>query len=197
MDGDTSMFQSFHNTQIGVMELNVFSDQCDRHFLVRRAQRLDHCLPVRKIRLGTRQMKGLTDNLSQMLPFHRQRRLVEIFHIKILKNMGTRNITEQSDFVADLLRQRMFRTADNHIRPQTESLQFLNACLGRLCLHFAGGFQVGDQGDMNQHSIFMSDLMLKLANRFEKRLALNIAHRAADLDDGDPVLGRNSGRSGS
>ena len=38
---------------------------------------------------------------------------------------------------------------------------------------------------MDQDSIVMADLMLKLADRFQKGLALNISHSAAYLDNGN------------
>ena len=41
---------------------------------------------------------------------------------------------------------------------------------------------------MNQHSIFMSDLMLKLADRLKERLAFDIADGAAHFDNRNTVL---------
>ena len=45
--------------------------------------------------------------------------------------------------------------------------------------------QIGNQGNMNQDCVLPSDLMLELANRFQKGLAFNIAYSTAHLDDGD------------
>jgi len=38
---------------------------------------------------------------------------------------------------------------------------------------------------MDQNGILMSNLMLELADRFQKRLAFDIADGAANLNDGD------------
>ena len=59
----------------------------------------------------------------------------------------------------------MLASANNDIGPYSHSLQLFYAGLGRLCLHFLGSLQIRDQGHMDQNSIFMSDLMLELADR--------------------------------
>ena len=62
----------------------------------------------------------------------------EIFHVKILKYMAVRHVTEQGDLVFETLIERMLGTADDDIRLDTHSLQLFDAGLGRLCLQFAG-----------------------------------------------------------
>ncbi len=44
---------------------------------------------------------------------------------------------------------------------------------------------VGNQGQMDVENIFVAAVGAKLADRFQKRQGLDIADRAADLDDGD------------
>ena len=93
--------------------------------------------------------------------------------------------------------QRMLRAADKDIRPDSHSLQVLDAGLGRLGLQFPGSFQVRDQGDMDQHGILMSYFMLELTDGLQEGLALDIAHGTAHLNDGNLGIGGQSSCGGS
>ena len=79
----------------------------------------------------------------------------------------------------------MLAPAYDDVRLDSHALQLLHACLRRLGLHFLGCAQVGNQRHMNQYGIFVSDLVLELADGLQEGLALDVAHRAADLDNGN------------
>ena len=104
------MFQSFHHTDVCIVELDIFAYQSHCNIGVGAFQVVHHFTPVFQIRLRTVQMETFADNLGKMLFFHCKRRFVQIFHIQILKNMLCRDITEQSDLVLDGLIQRVFGT---------------------------------------------------------------------------------------
>jgi len=70
MIGDTAMFQSLYDTDIGIMQRDIFSDQSHLHFIGWMTQILYHLLPVCQIRLRTIQMQTFTGYLCQMLFFH-------------------------------------------------------------------------------------------------------------------------------
>jgi len=55
--------------------------------------------------------------------------------------------------------------ADDDIRLDTHSLKFFDACLCRFCLKLTGSLDIRDQCDMDQNRVFVSDLMLELADR--------------------------------
>ena len=70
------MLERFDNADISVMKGNIFADQCDRYFVDRRTECLDHRLPVSQIRFRTWELQAFAGYLSQMLFFHRKRRFV-------------------------------------------------------------------------------------------------------------------------
>ena len=59
----------------------------------------------------------------------------------------------------------MLASANQNIRLDSHTLQILDTGLSGLGLQFLGSAQVRDQGDMDQNSIFVSNLMLKLSDR--------------------------------
>ena len=57
--------------------------------------------------------------------------------------------------------------------------------LRRLRLQLAGRLDVGDERDVHAERVAGAGLDLELANRLEERQRLDVADRAANLDDGD------------
>ena len=55
--------------------------------------------------------------------------------------------------------------------------------LRRLRLQLRGRLQIGDQGEVDVEAILLAHVERELADRFEERLAFDVAHRAADLGD--------------
>ena len=64
--------------------------------------------------------------------------------------------------ITNEIKSRFYRnfTSDTH------SLKFFDACLCRFCLKLTGSLDIRDQCDMDQNRVFVSDLMLELADRF-------------------------------
>ena len=54
--------------------------------------------------------------------------------------------------------------------------------LGGLGLQLAGGLDMGHEGQVDEHHLVAALLVGELADRFEEGQTLDIAHRAADLD---------------
>ena len=88
------MLQGFNNTDVGIMQLDIFADQGDAYFSCRVLPCMDHCFPVIKIRFRTVKVQALTGNLGKVFLLHGKRCLIEIFYIQILQYMGVRYITE-------------------------------------------------------------------------------------------------------
>ena len=99
--------------------------------------------------------------------------------------MVSRHIAEEGDLVLDALVQRMLGAAHDDVRLDAHALQILDAGLGGLCLHLLGCPQVGDEGDVDEDDIFPSLLVLELPDGLQEGLALNVAYRAAHLDNGN------------
>ena len=170
------------------MKLCVFPYHGNIYRAFRVSQVLYHFLPVRKIRFSVFQTKGFQNHIRQLFPLHGKRSLVKILHIQILKNVGNRNITEKSDLFSDLLGQRIFAPAYQHIGLDSHSLQFFYAGLGRLCFHFPGRLQIRDQRHMDQRRVVLSYFVLKLPDRLQKGLAFYISYCSSYLNNGDSLF---------
>ena len=85
----------------------------------------------------------------------------------------------------DVLIEESVRPADQDVRLDTDRAQVPHAVLGRLGLQLAGGANEGHQRQVDVERVLASDVLAQLADRFEERQALDVADRAADLDDHD------------
>ena len=79
----------------------------------------------------------------------------------------------------------MVRAQDDHVRLDADPAQLLDRVLGRLRLELAGGGQGRQQRHVDVQDVVAPHVLAHLADRLEERQALDVADRAADLDDHD------------
>ena len=70
-----------------------------------------------------------------------------------------------------------------NVRLNTDGTQFFDAVLRRLGLQLARCTNKGHQREMHKQRVFAAHILPQLADGFEKRQRLNVAHRAANLDN--------------
>ena len=70
------------------MQLDILSDERNRHLFVRMAECFYHMGPVGQIRFRAWKMKALADNLRQVLFLHGKRSFIQILHVQVLQNMA-------------------------------------------------------------------------------------------------------------
>ena len=93
------------------------------------------------------------------------------------------NIAKQGDLVLDFPRQQAIGAAEQNVRLNTDLPQFSDRMLCGLGLQLTRSLHKGDQRQMNEDGVFLTDLIAHLTNRFKKGEAFNIPHRAPDLHD--------------
>jgi hypothetical protein len=74
--------------------------------------------------------------------------------------------------------------AQQDVRLDADFAQLLDRVLGRLGLEFAGGRNVRQQRQVHEAGAVAAFLDAHLADRLQEGQRLDVAHRAADLDDG-------------
>src|SRR5690606_15338888 len=76
-------------------------------------------------------------------------------------------------------------TTQEGIRINADLAQLLHGVLGGLGLQFAGRANVGHEGQVNEGGIVTAQPQAHLTHGFEEGQGFDVAHRTADLDDGD------------
>ncbi len=81
--------------------------------------------------------------------------------------------------------QRVLRAANEHVGLNTDLPELADRVLRRLGLQLFGRLQIRHEREVNVEAILLAHVERELANRFQKRQALDVADRAADLGDHD------------
>ena len=105
--------------------------------------------------------------------------------VLLLDDRLERHVAEQGDLLAVLAADRPLGAADQNVGLDTDLPQQADGVLRRLGLQLAGRLQVRHQRQVDVQAVLLADVERELADRFEERLAFDVADRAADLGDDD------------
>ena len=180
---DPAVRERLEERLVGIAQPGVLADHRDRHLAFRRQRVLDNPLPAGEIgrrRIGDAEIAH--DLGVEALRVVAERHLVDGLHVGRGDHVVFAHVAELRDLRALGLGDRAVRPAEQQIGRDADATQLLYRMLGGLGLQLAGGVDVGHQGQVDEHHLVPPVLVGELADRFEEGQALDIAHRAADLD---------------
>ena len=108
--------------------------------------------------------------------------VIDRLDVERLYHGGGAHVAEQRDLAALVQRDFTVGTAEQYVGLDADRAQLLHRMLGGLGLEFARRGDEGQQGEMDVEAIPARLLLAELADRLEEGQALDVAHRAADLD---------------
>ncbi len=123
-----------------------------------------------------------------MLFVHFQRHFVDRRHVDRLHHGVGVDVAEQRHLALERRRQRMLGAQHEDVGLETVLQQGLHRVLRGFGLQLARSGHVGDQRQVNQRRIPVTQRIAQLAHRLDERLRLDVAHRAADLGDDHVVF---------
>ena len=124
-----------------------------------------------------------------------QRHTVDRLGIKRRDHRFFADVAEQRDLRTFCFRQGMLTAADENIRLNAVAGQFAHRMLGRLGLQLACGSDIRHQCHMREHSLVAAQLIAHLADRFDERKRLDVAHGPADFaQDEIQIVGVGHGK---
>ena len=180
--GNGSVFQSFCNADICVVQFNVLTYNGNGYFTVIMFQDTrNHFMPFFHIFRLVFHVQFFQYNGVKPLFFHQHRHLINAFCRKVLNNCFRVNVAEHSHFFAHIFGNRSFAAANKNIRRNADAAQFFNAVLGRFGFKFTGSGNIRNQSYMDIQNIVFADFFFHLADCFEERQAFNIADSTADF----------------
>ena len=96
-----------------------------------------------------------------------------------------RHIAEQGDFFAIVESHLSLSATDQNVGLNTDLSEQTDRMLRRFRLELRGRLQIRHQRQVDVEAIFLADVQGKLPDRFQERLAFDIADRAADFGNHD------------
>ena len=101
------------------------------------------------------------------------------------------DVAEQRDLALDVGVEEAVGAAEQDVGLDADRPQIADAVLRRLGLQLAGGADERHQRQVDVERVVAADVLAELADRFEERQALDVADRAADLDQHDVDVRRD------
>ena len=115
------------------------------------------------------------------------RHVIDRLHVQRLDHGGGAHVAEQRDLAALVHRDLAVGAAQQDVGLDADRAQFLHRVLGGLGLEFARRRDVGQQRQMDVEAVAARLFLAELADRLEEGQALDVAHRAADLDQHEVI----------
>ena len=181
--GDAAMDQGFRERLIGVLEAGIFAHDGDVDLAFGAVHAGRDLLPGRKI--GRRRIgdaEGSEDLGIQPFLVVGQRDVIDRTDVQPLDHGAFTHVAEEAQLLLFPLGDRPVAAHQQHIGRNADGAQLLDRMLGRLGLELAGRGNVGHQGQMQIAGVVARQIVAELANGLEEGQTLDIAHRAADLD---------------
>ena len=181
--GDPAMGQRLAQRFVGVAQAGVLADDRDRDLPFRGADAPHDLAPRGEIRRRRVVDAEMAHDLGVEPPLVvADRDFVDAVHVDRRDHAVLAHVAEARDLPALGGRNRAVRPAQEEVRRDADAAQLLHRMLRGLGLQLAGGRDVGDEGEMDEHRLVPAPLVGELADRFVERQALDVADRAADLD---------------
>ena len=177
------MVKRLGNGQISVVQLNIFADKGYLHGAVSALDPADHGLPLGKIRLGAIKAESAAHDRGQALVLQEQRRFIQRGGCCVLDDTLRLNVAEKSYLAADIVAYRGVRAADENVRLDADRQQLLDRVLRGLAFKLARAGYLHNERNMDKQHVLPALFDGHLTYGLKKRLAFDIADRAADLAD--------------
>ena len=180
--GDAAVRQRLDQRLIGVLHAGIFADDGDGDVAFRIADALVDEVPARKIgrRLGV-EAEGLEHFAVEPGDVIGLRHRVDVVDVARLDHRAFAHVAEQRELAPLAFGDRPVGAAEQNVGLDADRAQFLDRMLRRLGLEFAGAGNERQQRQMDIDRVMARQLVAQLADRLEKRQALDIADGAADL----------------
>lgn len=182
--------EGFVDGLVGVVELDVFSDDRDGGFEGRIDEAVDEAFPTGEVGGLGFEAENIGDEAVDLVLAKIEGAFVDrIFDIAEGDDIFLFDVAEHRDFTAVVVVEIVFGAADDDIGLDADFAEFGDGLLGGLGLDFTGRLHHGEKGDVDEADVFLADVEGELAEGFEEKVSFDIADRAADLGDDDVGLG--------
>ena len=181
---ETGVLERLDDRQVGVGQLDVLADDPDPDRLGRGFDLVDDPLPGRQVDIAV-DPQQFAHVVVEPLLVEDQRELVDVLRIGGVDDRIAFDVAHVGDLRLQVVRQRRFGSAHDHVGLDTARPQLGHGVLGRLRLLLPGGPDERNEGDVDVADVVPADEVAELADRFEEGQDLDVADRASDLGDHD------------
>ena len=173
-----------------MLSLSIFADHGDFDRVFRVSDGVDDFFPRGQVGLLHINLQLLGDDVVDALVVQHFGDFVDALGIVAANHGAFFHVAKEGDFAAFVFGQDSVHAADEYVGLDADFAQFFYGMLGRFGFDFACGGDVGHIAQVHKQGIVAAKLAAHLADGFQKRQRFDVAHRAADFDDGHVFAGR-------
>ena len=180
--GEAAMVEGFHHGFVGVRNIRVLANEANADIAIRMTDGVRNALP--RAEIGGRcvvDAKMREDLGVEAFGVVGDRNVIDVADIAGFDDARRADVTEAGDLAFFVLGNRAVAAAEQDLRLDADGAQLFHRVLGRLCLHLAGGGDVGQQRQVDEDGALGAEFLAQLANGFEEGQAFDVADRAADF----------------
>src|SRR6266545_4672825 len=171
---------------VALVQLDVLADDADADLAeLRGLHLLDDGLPPLEARRAAPDVEQLGELVVEPLAVERERHLVDRGDVERGEHRRGVHVAEERDLVLHLPRDLAVGAAEQDVRLDADLPQLLHRVLRRLRLELSRGGDVRHEREVDVERVLLADVVLHLPDRLEERERLDVADRAAHLDDED------------
>ncbi len=188
--GHPAVDQGLDEGFVGVLQHRVLADHRDGDVAVGIGQPVRDPPPARQVRLRGLDAEAVQHLRIQTLLVIVERHGVDVRRIQRLDHRRGPDVAELADLALLVGRDRLFAAAEQDVRLDADGPELAHRVLGRLGLHLARRLDERQQGEVDEDGVVARQLLSELADGLEERQALDVADRAADLDQHEVDIAR-------
>ena len=151
--------------------------------VVRILDPFDQVGPVVHAGFGLGQVETVEQNAIEALARQIERHLIDAADVAGRDDRLLVHIAEEGDLGLQVLVERPVRAAEQDIGRDADRPEVAHAVLRRFRFQFAARGDEGDEREVDIERVLAAEVLAQLTDRFEKRLAFDVADRAADLNE--------------
>ena len=142
-------------------------------------------MPLAEVRGAASEAEFLDDERVEPLRLEHLGDEVDVRYVRRRDHCARVHVGEERDLLANVVRQRLGRAADDDVRVDTDTAQLVDRVLRRLRLQLACSGDERHERDVQIEDVLLADLAAKLPDRLQERERLDVTDGAADLRDDD------------
>ena len=183
------MDEGFLYALVGVLQLDILSDEGDVHLLLRVVDLVEEAAEGAEVWLGKAVQAQMGENhVVEMFLLHVEGNYVDAGSIDALDHVAGLHVAEESDLLSHVFGKVHFRTAADDVRMHSCLLKSLYRMLRRLGFQLLGCPEVWHEGKVDADEILVGKLPLELADCLEERLRLHVADGSSDFRYDDIIF---------
>ena len=182
---EAAVVQRLVQALVPVLISDVLADHVNGDFVGRVLDPVHQVGPRIHPRFRLRQVQAVQHDAIEAFGSEDERHFIDARDVLRRDHRFLVHVAEQRDLLLDVLIEESVGAAEQNVGLNPDGAQVAHAVLGRLGLELAGRADEGHEREVDVERVLPADVLPELADGLDERQALDVADRAADLDQDD------------